>query len=106
MKSRRQGKIIKASSVDDIMGKRKKVKRYGKIKRITLESQPMETAEEALISFIRKNKQVSYHMLQEYFAHVPETSLRAKIYALTRTGILKRERCLCGVGWIYQLNKK
>ena len=103
MKSRRPGKIIKASSIDDLPGGKIVVKRGRK--RITIESEPMETPQEALIRFIKKNKQVSYHMLQEYFAQVPETSLRNRIYALTRMGILKREKCLCNQGWIYQINK-
>jgi len=104
MKSRRQGKIIKAESRDDIMG-RKKIKRKGMRKTITIESEPMETAEESLINFIKKEKQVSYHTLQEHYPAVPETSLRSKIYSLTRMGTLKREKCICNQGWIYYLNK-
>ena len=63
------------------------------------------TPEESLIKFIKKEKQVSYQTLQAHFSHVPETTLRSRMYALTRAGVLKREKCLCGQGWIYQLNK-
>ena len=64
------------------------------------------TPEESLIKFIKKEKQVSYQTLQAHFSHVPETTLRSRMYTLTRVGVLKREKCLCGQGWIYQLNKK
>jgi len=89
MKSKRPGKIIRAD----------------RIKRITLEQEPLPSAEESLIKFIKKEKKVSYQTLQAHYSGVPETTLRSRMYALTRVGVLKRERCLCGQGWIYQLNK-
>ncbi len=106
--NRRQGKIIKAESVDEIMGIQKKIKRKGMRKRITIESEPIPilNPNESLIKFIKEKKQVSYHTLQEHYPEVPETSLRSRIYSLTRMGTLKREKCLCNQGWIYYLNKK
>ncbi len=88
MKSKRPGKII----------------RRERMKRITFDSQPIESPEESLIKFIKKEKQVSYRTLQAHYPGVPETSLRRKIYFLTRNGVLKREKCLCGQGWIYEIN--
>ena len=82
----------------------KKKKRYG-IRRITIESEPIPSAEESLIKFIKEKKQVSYQSLQAHYSGVPETTLRSRMYTLTRIGVLKREKCLCGQGWIYQLNK-
>ena len=88
MKSKRPGKII----------------RRERMKKITFYSQPIESPEESLIKFIKKEKQVSYQTLQAYYSSVPESTLRRKMYALTRMGVLKREKCLCGQGWIYEIN--
>jgi len=87
MKSKRPGKII----------------RRVRMKKITFDSQPIESPEESLIKFIKKEKQVSYQTLQAHYLGVPETTLRNRMYALTRIGVLKREKCLCGQGWIYEL---
>jgi len=91
MKSHGRGesKTMKAESVEDI-----------------LKQPDILTLEESIIKFIKKEKQVSYQTLQAHFPRVPETTLRSRMYALTRTGVLKRERCLCGQGWIYEINKK
>ena len=85
-----QGEIrhMKAESVEDI-----------------LRQPEILTPEESLIKFIKKEKHVSYQSLQAHYPDVPETTLRGRMSALTRRGVLKRERCLCGQGWIYQLNK-
>jgi len=89
MKSKRPGKIIPRS----------------KIKKITIHPEAFLTPNESLIKFIREKKQVSYQTLQAHYSAVPETTLRSRMYALTRARVLKREKCLCGQGWIYQLNK-
>ena len=98
MKSKRPGKIIRAH----------RVKRH-KMKRITIRAEELPeilSPDESLIKFIKEKKQVTYQILQAHYSGVPETTLRSRMYALTRTGVLEREKCLCGQGWIYQLNKK
>ena len=79
-----------------------------KMKRRTIRAEDLPeilSPDESLIKFIREEKQVSYQSLQAHYSGVPETTLRSRMYALTRVGVLKREKCLCGQGWIYQLNK-
>jgi len=95
MKSKSPGRTIRADRV-----------KPRKMKRITLRAEDLPpTPAESLIKFVKEKKQVAYQTLQAHYSVVPETTLRSKMYALTRAGVLKREKCLCGQGYIYQLNK-
>ncbi len=85
-KSRRPGKIIPASKVKDIAD--------------------YLTKEDALIKFIKKEKHTSYPIIENHFSLVPESSLRRSLKQLMIRGVIKRERCLCGQGYIYEIKKK
>jgi len=80
-KSKRPGKIIPTSKVKDMPD--------------------YPTKEDALIKFIKKKKQASYPMIENHFSLVPESSLRRSLKQLMIRGVIKREKCLCGQGYIY-----
>ena len=64
------------------------------------------TKKDALIKFIKKKKQASYSLIDNHLSLVPESSLRRLLKQLMIRGVIKREKCLCGQGFIYEIKKK
>ena len=90
---RGERRIMKADSVEDILRQPDYDNRPNHIIRM-----------ESIMKFLEESDGVTTMQLSREFK-TPEATIRRDLQRLLDNRMIWREKCKCGQGWIYQLNK-